>query len=497
MIGRQAARKTSDLDAVVVGAGPNGLAAALRLAAAGLSVRVYERADAWGGGTRTAALTQPGFAHDVCSTAHPMVAISPFFIEFDLAAHGVRLMHPEIPFAHPLPGGRAVLGHRDLVRTAAALGADGPTYEQLLRPLVEDAPRLLKTLLGTFRRPPTAGLPAVLHFAKYGLRSAQSLAGRFEGEQARAILAGCAAHSMMRLDRPITAGMGMVLALLSHAVGWPVVAGGSQALADAMVAALRAAGGEVITNHQVHSLAELPTARATLLDIAPDSFLRLAGSERLPGSYRKALRRFRYGPGVCKVDWALSGPVPWTNPEVARAGTIHLGGSFEAIAASEADVAAGRHPEHPFVLTVAPTVADPSRAPAGQHVLWAYCHVPAWSTVDMTSVIEGQIEAAAPGFRDLIIGRHVKTAAEMAGYDPNYVGGDISTGETSLFQMLARPVPRWSTYRTPIDGVYLCSSATPPGPAVHGMCGDHAARLALRQRFDIRSSPSLRTLPTP
>jgi len=497
MNGRTPARKAADLDAVVVGAGPNGLAAALRMAAAGLKVVVYERAETWGGGTRTAALTEPGFVHDVCSTGHPMVAISPFFREFDLAAHGVRLVHPGIPFAHPLGAGEAVLVHKDLARTAADLGRDGPAYEQLLGPLVDDAPALLETLLGTFRRPPTSGLPAALHFARYGLRSAQSLAGRFEGEHARALLAGCAAHGMMRLDRPITGGLGMVLALLSHAVGWPVVAGGSQALADAMVAALRGAGGEIVTDHEVRSLDELPRARATLLDVAPDSFLRLADADAFSGSYRKSLRRFRYGPGVCKVDWALSGPVPWTNPDISRAGTVHLGGTFDRIAASEADVAAGRHPEHPFVLTVQPTVADPSRAPAGRHVLWAYCHVPGRSTVDMTGVIEDQIEAAAPGFRDVVIGRHTMTAVQMADYDPNYVGGDISVGETSMFQMLARPVPRWSTYRTPIEGVYLCSSATPPGPAVHGMCGDHAARLALRQRFHIRRPPSLRNLPTP
>lgn len=489
--------RESGLDAVVVGAGPNGLAAALRLAAAGLSVRVYERAQTWGGGTRTSALTEPGFVHDVCSTVHPMLAISPFFIEFGLAAHGVDLVYPDLPFAHPLSDGRAVLVHRDLARTADSLGVDGPAYEQLLAPLVADAPRLLTTLLGTFRRPPSAGLPAVLHFARYGMRSAQSLAGRFDGEQARALLAGCAAHSKMRLDRPVTGGLGMVLALLAHAVGWPVVRGGSQKLSNAMVAALRAAGGEVITGHEVRSLDELPPARATLLDVAPDSFLRMARPDAVPGAYRKALRRFRYGSGVCKVDYALSGPMPWVNPQVARAGTIHLGGTFEQIATSEADVASGRHPEHPYVLTVQPTVTDPSRAPAGQHIFWAYCHVPASSTVDMTEVIEDQIEAAAPGFRDLVIGRHSMTSAQMDEYDPNYVGGDISAGETSMLQMLARPAARWSTYQTPLDGVYLCSSSTPPGPAVHGMCGDHAARLALKQRFGIRTAPSLHNLPTP
>ena len=487
----------TDLDVVVVGAGPNGLAAGLRMAAAGLSVRVYERAPTWGGGARTAELTEPGFLHDTCSTGHPMVAISPFFREFDLAAHGVRLLNADLPFAHPLSDGRAVLVHQDLARTAASLGPDGPAYERLLRPLVDDAPRLLTTLLGTFRRPPTSGLPAVVHFARYAMRSAESVAGRFQTEQARALLAGCAAHGKMRLDRPVTGGLGLVLALLSHAVGWPVVAGGSQALSDAMVAALVASGGEVVTDHEVTSLDELPHARATLLDIAPDSFLRMAGRDQLPGGYRKALGRFKYGSGVCKVDWALSGPVPWTNKDVGRAGTVHLGGTFEQIAHSEAEIAAGRHPEHPYVLSVQPSVADSSRAPAGKHVFWAYCHVPARSTMDMTQAIEAQIESAAPGFRDLIIGRNVMTAAQMDDYDPNYVGGDISSGETSLVQMLARPAPRWSTYRTPLDGVYLCSSATPPGPAVHGMCGDHAARMALRQRFDIRKLPSLGSLTTP
>lgn len=482
-------------DAVVVGSGPNGLAAALRLAAAGCSVRVYERATTWGGGTRTTELTEPGFLHDVCSAGHPLLIGSPFFAEFDLAARGVRFAHAELPFAHPLPDGRAALVYRDLARTAASLGGDGPTYERLLGPLVSDAPRLMTTLLGTFRRPPISGLPAALHFARYGLRSAASLAGMFEGEAARAILAGCASHGKMRLDRPVTGGLGMVLALLAHAVGWPVVVGGSQRVSDAMVATLEAAGGEVVTGHEVRSLAELPSARVVLLDVSPADFVRLAGRDSLPGLYRKSLRRFRYGVGVCKVDLALSAPVPWRNPGVGRAGTIHLGGTFEQIAAAEAEVAAGRHAERPYVLTVQPTVADPSRAPAGKHVLWAYCHVPPGSTVDRSAAIEAQVEAAAPGFRDLVIGRHVMTSAQVADYDPNYVGGDISTGETSLFQMLARPAPRWATYRTPIDGVYLCSSATPPGPAVHGMCGDHAARLALRRHFGIRNPPSLRTLP--
>ncbi len=426
--------RSGDLDAVVVGAGPNGLAAALRMAAAGLSVRVYERAETWGGGTRTAALTAPGFAHDVCSTAHPMVAISPFFREFDLAAHGVELLQPDLPYAHPLSDGRAVLVHRDLSTTAASLGSDGPAYERMLAPLVADAPRLLSTLLGTFRRPPTSGIPAVLHFSRYAMRSAEGLAGRFSGEEARALLAGCAAHSMLRLDRPVTGGLGLVLALLSHAVGWPVVAGGSQALSDAMVAALRAAGGEVMTGHEVGSLAELPQTRATLLDVSPASFLRMVGPEDLPGGYRKAMRRFRYGPGVCKLDLALSGPMPWTNPEIRRAGTVHVGGTFEQISRAEADVAAGRHSEAPYVLTVQPTVPDPSRAPAGRHVLWAYCHVPSRSTVDMSTVIEDQLETVAPGFRDLIVGRHVMTAAQMSDYDPNYVGGDISAGRPRCFR---------------------------------------------------------------
>lgn len=489
--------RRAGFDAVVVGAGPNGLAAACRLAAAGLSVRVYERAQTCGGGTRTAALTLPGFAHDVCSAGHPMAAISPFFGEFDLAAHGVDLVHADQPFAHPLPGGRSVLVQRDLDATADSLGSDGPAYRRLLGPMVADAPRLFGTLLGTFRRPPSSGWPAALHFARYGMRSARSLAGLFDEEAARSLVAGCAAHGKMRLDRPVTGGLGMVLAALAHAVGWPVVAGGSQRLPDAMVAALVAAGGEVVTGHEIGDLRELPPARATLLDVAPAAFLRIAGPGGLPPVYRNAMRRFRYGSGVCKVDWALSGPVPWTDAALSRAGTVHLGGTFAQIARSEADVAAGRHPEHPYVLCVQPGAADPTRAPRGRHTFWGYCHVPAQSTVDMTRLIEDQIELLAPGFRDLIIGRHTRTAAQLASYDPNYVGGDLSTGETSLLQTLARPTLRWSTHRTPIEGVYLCSSATPPGPAVHGMCGDHAARLALRQRFGIRRPPSLASLPRP
>lgn len=487
----------SSPDAVVVGAGPNGLAAALRLASAGLTVRVYERAATWGGGSRTAQLTEPGFAHDVCSTAHPMMAISPFFREFDLAAHGVVLRHAALPFAHPLPDGRSVLVDQDLERTVDALGVDGPSYRKLLGPLVADAPRLFGTLLGTFRAVPTHGLSAVAHFARYAMRSAESLSGRFDDEPARALLAGCAAHSMMRLDRPVTGGLAIVLAALAHAVGWPVVEGGSQRVSDAMVTALLAAGGEIVTDHEVRGLDELPRALATVLDVSPAALVRLAGAQRLPAGYRRAMSRVRYGPGVCKVDWALSGPVPWTDPGLAGAGTLHLGGSARSIAEAEAEVAAGRHSQRPYVLAVQPTIADPTRAPAGAHTFWAYCHVPAGSTVDMTSRIEAQIESAAPGFKDLIIGRHMLTAADMADYDPNYVGGDISSGETSLLQMIARPTPRWSTYATPAEGVYLASSATPPGPAVHGMCGDHAARLALRQRFGIRRPPSLAGLPRP
>jgi phytoene dehydrogenase-like protein len=490
----------TDVDAVVVGSGPNGLAAAVTLAAAGLRVQVVEGAPTIGGGCRTEELTLPGFWHDVCSAAHPLAVTSPFFTRFDLAARGVRLAFAEVEFAHPLDGGRAAVVTRSVTETAERLGADGPAYRRLLGPLTRHMDAILDAILAPLRQPPAHPVAA----ANYGRRAvlpASVVARRWHTDEARAIMAGAAAHAMMPLTAVPTAGIGLMLTGLAHAVGWPVVAGGSARITDAMAAAVTANGGRIETGRWVRSLAELPSARAVLLDVSPRALDQMAG-DRLPGRYRAALRRYRYGPGVCKVDFALSGPVPWASESCRRAGTLHLGGPFEQVAAAEAEVAAGKHPDRPYVLVVQPGVADPSRAPAGGHTLWTYCHVPSGSDVDMTGRIEAQIERFAPGFRDLILARSVRTAAAEETLNPNYVGGDIGVGRQTLWQTIFRPVPRWNPYRTPIRGVYLCSSATPPVPGVHGRCGELAALTALRDEFGVRDAPDisparLRTDPEP
>jgi phytoene dehydrogenase-like protein len=480
-------------DAVVVGSGPNGLAAALRLAAAGLRVRVVERNDQIGGGLRSQALTRPGFVHDVCATAHPMAAASPFFREFDLAARGVRLLHPEHPYAHPLDGRPAAVARPSVEETAAGLGAAGPAYRRLLGPLVDHGQDVVDYFLSSsLRRPPLHSPAAVTRFGLLGLPSIRWLTRRwFDDEAPRALLAGAASHGMLPLTRAVTGGLGLLQGMLAHHAGWPVVEGGSQRLADAMAAALQEQGGEVVTDSEVTDLREFEGVPAVLLDTTPDAFVAMAG-DRVHEGYRRWVSRYRYGPGVFKVDWALSDPVPWADPEVRRAGTVHVGGTLEEMVAAEAAPAAGRIPERPFVLTVQPTVVDPSRAPTGRHVLWGYVHVPNGSDVDMTERIEVQIERFAPGFRDTVLERHTLTAPQMAAGNPNDVGGEISNGEPSLRQMLARPVPRWNTHKTPVPGVYLASAATPPGPAVHGMAGDNAARVALREVFGIRERPRLR-----
>jgi len=479
----------AELDAVVVGSGPNGLAAAVTMAAAGLRVQVIEGAPTIGGGCRTEELTLPGFWHDVCSTAHPLAVASPFFRRFDLAARGVALARPEVEFAHPLDGGRAAIVSRSVAETAGRLGADARAYERLLGPMTDHMDEICQAILAPLRRPPAH--PLVL--AGYGRRAvlpAAAVARRWRTQEARAIMAGAAAHGMMPLTAVPTAGIGLMLTGLAHAVGWPVVAGGSAQITDAMADALIAAGGSIETGRWVRSLSELPSASTVLLDVSPRTLALLAG-DRLPVRYRAALGRFRYGPGVCKVDFALSGPVPWTNQDCRRAGTLHLGGPFEQVAAAEAEVAAGKHPQDPYVLVVQPGVADPSRAPAGGQTLWTYCHVPSGSDVDMTGRIEAQIERFAPGFRDLILARAVRTAADEEARNPNYVGGDIGVGLQTLRQTVLRPVARWNPYRTPIRGLYLCSSATPPVPGVHGRCGELAALTALRDMFGIRELPDI------
>ena len=466
----------------MVGAGPNGLAAAIMLARAGRSVRVYEAADTAGGGTRTAELTLPGFRHDVCSTILPLTIASPFFASIDLAAHSVELVHPDAPVAHPLDGDRAAVLERSLTATADGLGgADGRAWRRTFGPLVRDARKLASEILQPVVHVPRHPL-ALMRFGLPALRSAEGLArARFDGEAARALFAGVSAHSMLRLDRPLSASFGLVLATYAHAVGWPMVRGGAAAVATALVTELEAAGGELVTGHRVGSLDDLPPARATLLDVTPRQLLAIAGDRLSPRTRRRA-ERFRYGSGVFKVDWALDGPVPWAAEGPRRAATIHLGGTLDEIAAAEAEVAAGRHPDRPYVLFVQYAPWDPSRAPAGKATAWAYCHVPAGSTVDMTGRIEAQVERFAPGFRDRILARATHAPAAMEAYDENYVEGDINGGIQDIRQLIFRPWPSVDPYRVG-PGLYLCSSSTPPGGGVHGMGGMHAAASALRHEL--------------
>jgi phytoene dehydrogenase-like protein len=465
-------------DAIVVGSGPNGLAAAIALARAGRSVLVLEGRETVGGGVRTEELTLPGFLHDTCSAIHPLGVASPFFRSLPLAAHGVEWVHPPAPLAHPLDDGTAVVLERSLEATAAGLGPDGDAWRRLFGPLVGSAEQLLAGILAP-PRPPRRPV-AMARFGFRALRSASGLAcSSFAGERARALLAGCAAHSMLPLGAPATASFGLVLALLGHAAGWPLPRGGSQRLADALAAHLVSLGGEIETGRPVDSLAGLPPARLTMLDVTPRQLLALAG-DRLHGRYRRALERYRYGPGVLKLDYALSGPVPWRAPECARAATLHLGGTLDEIGAAEAEVARGGHPERPYVLVAQQSLFDPSRAPAGSHTLWAYTHVPNGSAVDVTERVEAQLERFAPGFRGLVLARSVLGPAALEERNPNYVGGDINGGSAELRQLFARPVARPVPYRTPLEGVYLCSASTPPGGGVHGMCGYHAVRAALR-----------------
>ena len=465
-------------DAVVVGSGPNGLAGALTLARAGLKVTVLEGAQAPGGGCRTEELTLPGFVHDVCSAVHPLAAASPFFHSLDLAARGVRLLVPKVAVAHPLDGGRAGAISGSVALTARTLGQDAVPYYRLMKPLVRDSGAVLDVALAPLRSVP--GRPvAAARFGAQGLLPATMLARRLRTPEGRALLAGAAGHSLRPLSAPLTGAFALTLLMLAHTTGWPVVEGGSGQLVAAMLAELAELGGSVTTGTWVERLGDLPPARIVLLDVTPRQLLALAG-ERLPPGYRRALERFRYGPGVCKVDWALSGPVPWQAEACRQAGTVHVGGPIEEVAASEAEVNAGRHPERPFCLVSQPGVADPSRAPDGKQALWGYCHVPAGSDVDVSDRIEAQIERFAPGFRDLILARSVRTARDLEHYNPGYVGGDITAGAGTLRQTIGRPVLRWNEYRTPLPGFYLCSASTPPGAGVHGMCGLWAAQTALR-----------------
>ncbi len=468
-------------DAVVVGAGPNGLAAAVTLARAGLSVLVVEAEPTVGGGARSKMLTMPDFVHDVCSAVHPLAVSSPFFRTVPLEAHGVRWIHPPAPLAHPLDDGTAILLERAVADTAANLGDDARAYTRMVAPFADRFDDLTSMILGPARFPRHPLLLA--RFGLRGLRSATGLAaGAFDSVRARALFAGIAAHSALPLEALVSASFGLVLGAAAHAVGFPIPEGGSQKISDALASYFRELGGEIVCEQRVETIDELPKAKAYLFDVTPKQLVAIAG-ERLPAGYRARLDRYRYGPGAFKLDWALSGPIPWKSKDCARACTLHLGGTMGEIAASERALFEGRAEEKPYVLVAQPSLFDPSRAPPGKHVGWAYCHVPNGSRIDMTDRIEAQVERFAPGFRDLIVGRSVLFPSALERYNANYVGGDINGGLADLVQLFARPVMSLDPYATPARDIFLCSSSTPPGGGVHGMCGYWAARSALRRVF--------------
>jgi phytoene dehydrogenase-like protein len=470
----------SQYDAVVVGSGPNGLAAAITVARAGLSVLVLEARETVGGGTRSAELTLPGFLHDVCSAVHPLAVSSPFFRTLPLAEHGLEFIHPPAPLAHPLDGGRAVLLERSLETSAASLGADGEAYRRLVGGTVEDWERLEPAVLGPLLRIPRHPV-ALSRFALTAARSSTGLASRaFSREETRALFAGAAAHSMLPLEELGSASFGLVLLTLAHVCGWPIVRGGSQQIAEALASYLRTLGGEIETGAPVRSLDELPKAKMVFCDVGPGQLMALAGS-RFPTRYQRALTRYRYGPGVFKLDYALDGPVPWDAPECVGAATVHLGGTMAEVARSERAPWRHQNAESPYVLVAQPSLFDPTRAPEGNHTLWAYCHVPNGSSFDMTDRIEGQIERFAPGFRDRVLARSAMTPSDFERGNPNMVGGDPNGGSAGIRQLIARPTLRPTPYLTPVDGLYLCSASTPPGGGVHGMCGHLAAEAGLRR----------------
>jgi len=466
-------------DAIVIGSGPNGLAAAIAIAQHGRSVLVIEGANTIGGGVRSAALTLPGFTHDVCSSVYPMVRATPFLRTLPLAEHGLEWVHPPNLVAHPFDDGAAVFLKQSVEETAAALGDDGDAYRRLIGPLAANADALMADLVGPFRFPRHPLL--AMKFGWAAIKSGRGLAeAYFRTDRGKALWAGLAAHAVLPLERRPGAAIALMLALAGHAHGWPFVKGGSQRLTEALASHFRSLGGEIETGRWIGSIDELPPAKVVLFDTSPRQLAALAG-HRLPPRYVKRLGRYRHGPGVFKMDWALSGPIPWRAVECRTAGTVHLGGKLEEVAEVERAPFEGQTVDRPFVLLVQPSLFDSTRAPAGRHAAWGYCHVPNGGTEDWTERIERQVERFAPGFRDLILARHVMNPAAMERYNPNYFGGDISGGISDFGQLFTRPVARWNPYTTPNPALFICSSSTPPGGGVHGMCGYFAAQAALER----------------
>ena len=470
---------SKDYDAVVVGAGPNGLAAAIELAKRGKRVCVYEANETIGGSARSAALTLPGFVHDICSAVHPLAAGSPFFKSLSLAEYGLQFVSSPAAVAHPFDDGTALLLHRSIDETASQLGADARSYRRLLTPLVRDWEILAPELLGPIHLPRHP--LAMARFGFKAIRSASSfVTTHFKDERTRALFAGAAAHSCLSLDQLGTTAFALVLLTLGHTVGWPIPRGGTQHISNALAAYLKSLSGEIVTSVRVASLRDLPQSACVLFDVTPRQLLTIVG-EGFPTDFKNKLSDYKYGPGVFKIDWALDGPVPWRAAACTQAATVHLGGSFAEIEASESAVWKGECSERPFVLVSQPSLFDSTRAPEGKHTLWAYCHVPNGSTVDMSERIENQIERFAPGFRSLVLARSALSPAQLEQHNANLVGGDINGGAATITQLFTRPTIQ--TYTTPIKDLYICSSSTPPGGGVHGMCGYHAAQIALRKSF--------------
>jgi len=473
-------QNTSTYDALIVGSGPNGLSAAIRLALEGLSVKICESSDTIGGGTRTRELTLPGLKHDVCSAIHPMAVSSPFLRNLPLNDYGLEWIHPDYPVAHPLDDQPAVFCYRDLDETANSLGEDSEIYKNLFRPLVQNWDSLTRDILGPLRFPSHP-----LNMASFGikaLKSAEQLAAMFKSYKTAALFGGLAGHSILSFDKPATSAIGLVLGAAAHAVGWPLPKGGSQSISKAMAAYLESLGGKIDVDNYVSNIDQLPKAKAILFDLTPAQVLKIAG-HKLPPKYINKLKHFRYGSGVFKMDFALSGKVPWKDERCKLAGTVHLGGTFDEMAQSEKEISNGKHPQKPYVLVAQQSYFDRTRTPDHKETLWAYCHVPNSSTIDMTTAVEDQIERFAPGFKDIILKKHTMDTAQMQSYNPNYIGGDINGGAQDIKQLFTRPVSLFDPYSTPTDNIFFCSASTPPGGGVHGMCGYHAAETVLKKVF--------------